>query len=65
MTITIHESVTIDRVMAAVEEDDNLGFCLACGEDADGCDPDASEYECEVCGARAVEGAENLLFMLI
>jgi hypothetical protein len=61
----IHESITLDRVMAAVEADDHLGFCLACGEEADGCEPDASGYECDVCGARAVEGAENLLFLVI
>ena len=61
----IHESITLDRVMAAVEADEHLGFCLVCGEEADGCEPDASGYECDVCGARAVEGAENMLFLVI
>jgi hypothetical protein len=62
--MNIHESITIDRVMAAVEADDHLGFCLACGEEADGCEPDASKYECDVCGEHAVEGAENTLFLV-
>jgi hypothetical protein len=25
--------VTLDQIMAAIEADDNLGFCLACGEE--------------------------------
>lgn len=65
----IHESITTDRVTAAVEDSmtslDNPGFCVACGEDADGCEPDARRYECECCGARAVYGAEELLLMIV
>lgn len=60
----IHESIHNDRVVAAVEADDNLGFCVACGEDAYGVEPDARKYECESCGAHAVYGAEELLFMV-
>lgn len=64
----IHPSITIDRVLEAVESQmttvDNPGFCVACGEDADGCEPDARKYKCEACGARSVYGAEELLIML-
>lgn len=64
----IHESITQERVMDAVERQtyglDNPGFCLACGADHDECEPDASGYECVECGERKVEGAENLLLML-
>ena len=56
--------VTIEQVMAAVEEDDNLGFCICCGAEASGCEPDARNYECEECGERGVFGAEELLFMM-
>lgn len=55
--------LTLARVMAAVEEDDNLGFCRACGDEAYGVEPDARGYECEACGKRAVYGAEELLIM--
>lgn len=41
---------------------DNPGFCIACGEEAMGCEPDAREYECESCGKMTVYGAEELLF---
>jgi hypothetical protein len=65
-TVKIHPSITIERVGTAVEAQqsglDNPGFCTACGADADGCEPDASGYECEVCHERAVYGAEELLF---
>lgn len=63
--IKLHPSITAERVIAAVERYqtslDNPGFCVACGEDADGCEPDARRYECECCGERAVYGAEELL----
>jgi hypothetical protein len=63
----IHKSITIDRIAEAVERQnsslDNPGFCIACGEDADGCEPDAREYECEHCGENKVYGAAELLIM--
>lgn len=64
MTV-IHPSITLDKVTAAVERRnsslDNPGYCVACGEEHDNCEPDAREYECEHCGANAVYGAEELL----
>ena len=64
----IHSSVTVERVMEAVESQlkslDNPGFCTSCGADADGCEPDARNYKCESCGQRAVYGAEELLLMI-
>ena len=53
--------IDMERIIEAVEADDNLGFCVACGEEADSCEPDARGYECESCGARAVYGAEELM----
>ena len=52
----------------SVEEYEQLtegsgGFCLACGAEADGVEPDARYYECEVCEVKAVFGAEELLMM--
>ena len=66
--MNVHKSITIDRVCQAIEEAqislDNPGFCLACGEDADGCEPDARKYHCESCEADMVYGAEEILIML-
>lgn len=62
----IHESVTVDRVIAAAQShDDYLGFCAACGEEAFNVEPDARRYRCESCGARAVYGAEELVLMMV
>lgn len=58
------KKVTMRRVAAAVEADRNAGFCLACGEEASGVEPDARGYECEACGAKKVYGAEECLFMI-
>lgn len=58
----------IKRVIEAVGESwrttYNPGFCLECGYEQDGCEPDAEGYECENCGAHAVSGAENCLLAL-
>lgn len=61
----INEAVTVDRVVNAVESDEYIGFCIFCGEETYGVEPDARKYECEVCGAAGVYGAEELLIHLV
>jgi len=39
------------------------GFCVECGDEAYGIEPDARRYECESCEAPAVYGIEELLMM--
>jgi hypothetical protein len=39
------------------------GWCIACGEEAYGVEPDARKYECECCEKRAVYGYQELLMM--
>lgn len=39
------------------------GFCLACGEDTDGIEPDGRGYECPSCGEKKVYGREELVLM--
>lgn len=60
----MHESITTDRIIHAcarrITSLDNPGFCIECGEEQDGCEPDAREYECESCGAMAVYGSDEL-----
>lgn len=58
------DKIDIDAVMAACEQDDSIGFCLARGAEAYGVEPDARKYECECCAARAVYGAPELLLMM-
>lgn len=55
--------VDIEQLLEAVENDRSVGFCLACGAEQDGCEPDAREYECETCGEYSVYGAEEILIM--
>jgi hypothetical protein len=60
-----HKSITDDVVMAACERRnmtlDNPGFCLICGNEAEGVEPDAQNYKCEACGAEEVFGSDELL----
>ena len=62
VTQMVRKTVSQDEIIEAIEADDNLGFCVACGAQAYGVEPDAREYECENCGEMAVYGAEELLF---
>lgn len=58
---------TLNAVMDAVSREqfgtDNPGFCLACGEEQEGCEPDARNYVCEYCKEEQVFGAEEILLM--
>ena len=65
----IHPEVTRARVTEAVERAhsslDNPGFCICCGAEAEGVEPDAGRCECESCGERGVYGAEELVLHLV
>jgi len=60
-----HPSLTLKRVMAADMRQkltlDDPGFCLACGHEQGGCEPDAHNLTCEACGEDEVMGAADLL----
>lgn len=64
----MHPAITQERVIEAVQRQlttlDNPGFCVACGEEAMGCEPDMREGRCENCGEPKVYGAEELMFHL-
>lgn len=64
-----HPSVTVERVVDAVKRQEttlaNPGFCLSCGKEAGGCEPDARKYTCESCGAPEVYGASELLMHMV
>jgi len=60
-----HKSLTDGAIMEACERRrdslDDPGFCLMCGAEASGVEPDARRYECEACGEKQVYGSEELL----
>lgn len=64
----IHASITPERVLEAVERQmttlDDPGFCVACGLEVHGVEPDARRYQCEACGEAKVYGAAELLMTL-
>jgi len=59
------KGLTIDRVLMAVMEESNTGFCMECADEASGVEPDACEYLCENCGKQSVYGAEEILLTLV
>lgn len=66
--MNMHHSITFTRLEEAVRRRnttlDNPGFCVACGQEAGGCEPDARNYECESCGEREVFGADELFWQV-
>ena len=63
MSESVKWKISLEQVMAAIEADDCLGFCLSCGAEAYNVEPDARKYVCESCGKKQVYGAEELLIM--
>lgn len=61
----LHKSLTYKVIADAVVRHrvtlDDPGFCIACGHEHGGVEPDARKYPCESCGERKVYGAEELL----
>lgn len=57
------------RVVATEEEfaetmcDGGTGFCIGCGAETSGVEPDACGYRCSDCGMPYVYGLEELLLM--
>lgn len=65
----LHPSLTMKVICDAVERHnttlDNPGFCIKCGLEHDGCEPDMRKGECEACGTDTVYGAEELLIRVM
>jgi hypothetical protein len=64
----IHPKITARRIENAVRRQmfdlDSPGFCIECGNEQEGCEPDARKYECERCGEKEVYSAAALLLTL-
>jgi hypothetical protein len=62
----MHSSITEERLCEAAHNDtfglSNTGFCTACGEEHQDCEPDTRRRKCEACGERKVFGAQELMF---
>jgi hypothetical protein len=54
-------SFTVDELLEA--EDSYEGFCLACGETRECCEPDARNYGCDACGEHQVFGGQEMILM--
>jgi hypothetical protein len=61
-------NLTDEVIIAAVDRHmfglDNPGFCLACGAEVEGVEPDARRYLCSSCNSHQVYGAEELFMSL-
>ena len=55
--------IPMSELEEVLENDDNEGFCLACGALQGGVEPDATNYTCDRCGGYRVFGAQQILLM--
>lgn len=55
--------IKFERIEAALSDDESVGFCLDCGTDNYGVEPDARKYLCEECGKHCVYGASEIVIM--
>jgi hypothetical protein len=57
------KKIDFDRLMEMIHNDELAGFCIACGEETDGIEPDARNYHCDACNKPKVFGAPEILLM--
>lgn len=48
----------------SVKLDENTGFCLVCGAEHYGVEPDTRKYDCKECKKSMVYGAHEIIAML-
>jgi len=53
----------LDMAMEACEANDYIGYCIKCGAEHYGIEPDARKYKCEECGKNTVYGAQEIIIM--
>lgn len=59
----VHPDVTFSRLEEAILASEEMGFCIACGAERDGVEPDAEKYRCDECGTSSVYGADQLILL--
>lgn len=57
------EAIDLNEIFLALEEGDNVGFCLGCGAEMPNLEPDARFVKCDDCGRTLVFGAEEILMI--
>jgi hypothetical protein len=63
--LEVHPSVTLRRVIAAVEAENGIGFCIKCGNEQTGCEPLSRNMKCVVCGRSWVFGADEAFMVFL
>ena len=53
-----------ESILNSVENDEEKGYCLMCGLEQHGVEPDARGRRCNACAEKAVFGAQELLVYL-
>ena len=60
---TLYRPVDVDPGACLGMTLEDPGFCLACGNEAYGVEPDARKVPCESCGEPMVYGLQELMIM--
>jgi hypothetical protein len=63
--LKLPKGLTVDMIHdAAFNSSSSVGFCMECGAEHDGKEPDTEKDECEKCGSNSVYGAEQILLII-
>lgn len=62
--MNLPKNLNVEMLLESAQTDGTTGFCVKCGEEQGGVEPDARRRRCESCGEMAVYGAEQLLIMV-
>ena len=57
------KKIPYDIIEEAIESGEHYGYCLACGSEHEGVEPDARNYICDQCSSHQVYGAEEIIMM--
>jgi predicted RNA-binding Zn-ribbon protein involved in translation (DUF1610 family) len=63
MARRLPNGLSLNDVQVSAAADEHLGYCLSCGAEAYGVEPNARRYPCDACGTDRVYGAEEILIM--
>ncbi len=67
--VEVNSSLNVDTVCDGVKREmfglENPGFCIVCGDEHEGCEPDARKYPCDnECGNTVYGAAELMMYMV-
>jgi len=62
---SLDDLIPINRLIEVMANDESIGFCVCCGNEIFGVDPDTKNMKCDNCGKFSVFGSYLVAEMMI